>query len=125
MALPRPLIRRYTIVLFIYAYILAYKLYRAQKQRLAVRFNDPSHGERYVASVIEQAHPRRCIEVFRMPLETFLSLSAWLEDYAGLRSQGNVSARQQLAMFMAIAGHGRSMRHVAEQYWHSTETVFR
>ena len=46
-------------------------------------------GEAYIQELITSAHPRRCLEVFRMDLEIFLTLSSWLEDNTMLKQSRN------------------------------------
>ena len=82
-------------------------------------------GEQYISEILLQAHPQRCLEVLRMPLNTFESLIAWLKVNGSLRDFRSVSARQQLAIFLSICGPGLSQRTTAEFFCHSQETISR
>ena len=82
-------------------------------------------GEEYLKEILQQAHPRRCFEVLRMPLETFLSLNNWLIRHTDLADSRQVSAPQKLAIFLSICGHGMSQRVTAERFRHSLQTISR
>lgn len=69
-------------------------------------------------------YPRRCQEIFRMPLETFLALEKWLTEHTSLKeSRKHFSVRQKIAMFLYIVGEGASNRAVQEKFLHSGDTV--
>ena len=81
-------------------------------------------GEEYIQELITTAHPSRCQEVFRMPLETFLALEKWLTANTSLKeSRKHFSVRQKLAIFLFIIGEGASNRAVQEKFQYSGDTV--
>lgn len=81
-------------------------------------------GEEYIQELITTAYPRRCQEIFRMPLETFLALEKWLTEHTSLKeSRKHFSVRQKIAMFLYIVGEGASNRAVQEKFQHSGDTV--
>ena len=81
-------------------------------------------GEAYIQELITSAHPRRCLEVFRMDLEIFLTLSSWLEDNTMLKqSRNHFSIHQKLAIFLQIVGKGDSNRDLQETFQHSGATI--
>ena len=81
-------------------------------------------GEAYIQELLDTAHPRRCIEVLRMPLATFLALDKWLVSETSLKkSCKGVSTMQKLAMFLQIVGEGSGNRAVQERFQHSGDTV--
>lgn len=82
-------------------------------------------GEKYVESLIQQNHPRRIQEVFRMPLYTFLQLQIWIQDNTNLRSSKRISVPKKLAIFVETVGRGASNRAVQERFQHSGDTVSR
>lgn len=79
-------------------------------------------GEKYIESLIQQNHPRRIQEVFRMPLYPFLQLQIWLQDNTNLRSSKHI---KKLAIFVETVGRGASNRAVQERFQHSGDTVSR
>lgn len=81
-------------------------------------------GEAYNQELLNTAHPRRCIEVLRMPLTTFLALEKWLVTETSLkRSRKGVSVVQKLAMFLEIVGEVSGYHAVQERFQHSGDTV--
>lgn len=81
-------------------------------------------GEAYIQELLNTAHPRRCIEVVRMPLTTFLALEKWLVSETPLkRSRKGVSVSQKPAMFLQIVGERSGNRAVQERFQHSGDTV--
>lgn len=80
--------------------------------------------EAYIQEIITTAHPRRCLEVFRMELNTFLTLSEWLEDNTFLKqSRNHFSVHQKLAIFLQIVGKGDCNRDLQETFQHSGATI--
>jgi hypothetical protein len=59
---------------------------------------------------ILNAHPRRALEVLRMPITTFLDLRDWLSQNSTLRASRYVSMEEQLMSFLWIIGHNASNR---------------
>jgi hypothetical protein len=55
---------------------------------------------------IQRAHPQACIDRYRMPIETFMSLYEWLHINAGLKDSRWLSGHQKLSMFLRICGSG-------------------
>jgi hypothetical protein len=74
---------------------------------------------------ILNAHPRRALEVLRMPITTFLDLRDWLSQNSTLRASRYVSMEEQLMSFLWIIGHNASNREAQEQFQHSGETISR
>ena len=68
---------------------------------------------------------RRPAEVLQMPLSTFEALCQWFKKENLLSASKKISVEEQVAMFLAIVGHGNSNRQVQERFQHSGETVFR
>lgn len=82
-------------------------------------------GEKYVLSLIQQHHPRRIQEVFRMPLYTFMELQIWLQDNIDLRASKYIGVAEKLAMFVETVGRAATNRAVQERFQHSGDTVSR
>ena len=82
-------------------------------------------GEQYVESLIQQNHPRRIQEIFRMPLYTFLQLEIWLKEHTHLQASRHITVTEKLAMFLATTGHGTTNRGIQERFQHSGETISR
>ncbi len=80
-------------------------------------------GEEYIQELITTAHPRRCQEVFRMPLEKFLALEKRLTEHTSLKaSRKHFSVRQKIDMFLYIVGEGAPNRAVQEKFQYSEGT---
>lgn len=92
--------------------------------KIPCRISDLS-GEKYVESLIQQQHPRRIQEGFRMPLYTFLHLQSWLLDNTELDASRHIGVAEKLAMFIDTVGRGVTNRGVQERFQHSGETVSR
>jgi len=79
-------------------------------------------GNRYTEEIL-WAHPRRVIDLIRMPITTLLDLRDWVVDRALLESTRVISIEEQLIMLLWIIGRGATTREAAEQFQHSTQTI--
>lgn len=101
-------------------------IYYVARYNKSIRNDSPGFGERYIRDLISQDHARRCQDVLRMPLDTFLSLHDWLIRHTELRgSDRGLSSLEKLAIFLRICGHGMAYRTAAECFRHSTDTISR
>ena len=82
-------------------------------------------GAEYVSEVIQQNHPRRVQEIFRMPLSTLFKLERFFLHHTDLRSSRYVNILEKIAMFMHVVGHKYTNREVQERFQHSGDTVSR
>jgi len=69
------------------------------------------------------SNERRILEVFRMPKETFLGLCDWMREYGWLKATKKVTVEEQVAIFLAVVGHGSTNREVQERFQVSGSTV--
>lgn len=76
-------------------------------------------------SLIQQHHPRRIQEVFRMLLYTFLQLQIWLQENTNLKASKHIGVPEKLAIFVETIGRGTTNRGVQERFQHSGDTVSR
>lgn len=76
-------------------------------------------------SLIQQNHPRRIQEVFRIPLYTFLQLQIWLEENTNLKPCKYIGVPEKLVMLIKTVGRGTTSRGVQEPSQHSGDTVSR
>ncbi|RHY41620.1 hypothetical protein DYB26_003145 [Aphanomyces astaci] len=65
------------------------------------------------------------VEEFRMPKQVFALLVSELVQVAGLKATRQVSANEQLALFLFFAGHHSSSAQLQSRFQHSGETVTR
>jgi hypothetical protein len=72
-------------------------------------------GEIFTNEILN-AHPRRALEVLRMPITTFLDLRDWLAERHLLRSSRGVTIEEQLMIFLCIVGHNSSNRDAQELF---------
>ena len=69
-------------------------------------FITPSHtsvltGSHYVEELLSSKNHQRILDVFRMPLATFLALRDWCIDHNYLQPTRSMSVEEQLAIFLA------------------------
>jgi len=64
---------------------------------------------------ILNAHPRRVLEILRMPMTTFLDLRDWMSQNTNLRATRSVSLEEQLMCILWIIGHNSSNREAQER----------
>ena len=81
-------------------------------------------GQRFTEEIL-RAHPRRVLEVIRMPITTFLDLRDWVVERGLLRSTRYISVEEQIMMFLWMVGHGATNREASEQFQHAGDTVSR
>ena len=72
--------------------IVAIGTHQSTERRSIARFSSRWAGEDWIREIVLQEHPSRCIELFKMPLDTFLSLKDWLIESTELRDSRAVSA---------------------------------
>ena len=82
-------------------------------------------GDMYIKELVNQNHPRRIQEVFRMPLNTLRELETFLLENSNLQSSRAVGITEKIAMFLHVVAHHGSNRQVQERYQHSGSTVSR
>ena len=82
-------------------------------------------GNAYVEALVNQQHPRRIQEIFRMPLYTFVELQIYLAENTELRSSKAIGIAEKLAMFIETIGRGTTNRGIQERFQHSGATVSR
>ena len=75
----------------------------------------PSHtsvltGSHYVEELLSSKNHQRILDVFLMPLATFLALRDWCIDHDYLQPTQSVSVEEQLAIFLRIVGENASNR---------------
>lgn len=81
-------------------------------------------GRRHTEEIL-RAHPRRVMELIRMPIMTFLDLRDWVVQRGLLSSTRYVSVEEQLVLFLWMVGRGASNRDAQEQFQHSGDTISR
>ena len=79
-------------------------------------------GDVYIRELLT-SNEQRILEVFRMPKNTFLELCDWMRGYRGLKAAQKVTVEEQVAIFLAVVGHGSTNREVQERFQVSGSTV--
>ena len=74
---------------------------------------------------ILHGHPRRVLELIRMPITTLLDLRDWVAERGLLESTCNISIEEQLITFLWMIGHRATSRETQEQFQHSGEPISR
>ena len=88
----------------------------------------PSHtsvltGSHYVEELLSSKNHQRILDVFRMPLATFLALRDWCIDHDYLQPTRYMSVEEQLAIFLKIVGENASNRMAQERFQQSGDTT--
>ena len=81
-------------------------------------------GRRYTDEIL-RAHPRRVLELIRMPITTFFDLRDWIIQHGLLASSHCVTVEKQLITFLWMVGRGATNREAGEQFQHSGSTISR
>ncbi|MQM00257.1 hypothetical protein Taro_032987 [Colocasia esculenta] len=79
-------------------------------------------GEVWVNSILT-GHEKRCYNVFRVHPEVFTHLRDLLVSKSLIGDSRQVSANEQLAMFLYVVGHGVSTGVLMEHFQHSSQTI--
>ncbi|OAY76525.1 hypothetical protein ACMD2_03515, partial [Ananas comosus] len=74
---------------------------------------------------ILSGHPERCCHHFRVSATTFIALRDALVEKGLISSTRNMTADEQLGIFLYGVGHGVANRILAETFQHSGETISR
>ncbi|OAY65043.1 putative nuclease HARBI1, partial [Ananas comosus] len=74
---------------------------------------------------ILSGHHERCYHHFRMSATTFIALRDALVERGLISSTRNITADEQLGIFLYGVGHGVANRILAETFQHSGETISR
>lgn len=82
----------------------------------------PQSGDMYIQELLTSNEPR-ILEVFQMPKDTFLGLCDWMKEYGRLKEAKKVTVEEQVAIFLAVVGHGSTNREVQEWFQVSGSTV--
>ncbi|PKA48713.1 hypothetical protein AXF42_Ash021387 [Apostasia shenzhenica] len=87
-------------------------------------YNRSYSGHEYVNDLLV-GHPGRFRSTFRMSVETFIRLRDLIVSRELIRDTRNITATEQLAIFLRVVTHSASARDTAEFLQHSLETVSR
>ncbi|MQL98771.1 hypothetical protein Taro_031488 [Colocasia esculenta] len=79
-------------------------------------------GEMWVNSILT-GHEKRCYTVFRLHPHVFTTLRDLLVNKSLIGDSRDVSASQQLAMFLYAVGHGAPTGVLVEHFQHSSQTI--
>jgi len=82
----------------------------------------PLSGDVYIRELLT-SNEQRILEVFQMPKNPFLELCDWMRGYGGLKAVKKVTVEEQVAIFLAVVGHGSTNREVQERFQVSNSTV--
>ena len=90
----------------------------------------PSHtfvltDSHYVEELISSKNHQRILNIFRIPLATFLALRDWCIDRDYLQPTRYMSVEEQLAIFLKIVSENASNRMAQERFQRSGGTISR
>nr|CAD1837845.1 unnamed protein product [Ananas comosus var. bracteatus] len=94
---------------------------RVPRQRCRTR---PFTGHQMLCDILS-GHPERCCHHFRVSATTFIALRDALVEKGLISSTRNMTADEQLGIFLYGVGHGVANRILAETFQHSGETISR
>jgi hypothetical protein len=80
-------------------------------------------GQHWLIELLTSPNPHRLKEQLGLQRHVYLALVSQLTDLAGLRDSRQVSAHEQVAIFLYTVTGNASIRKVAERFQHSTQTV--
>ncbi|XP_020110243.1 uncharacterized protein LOC109725462 [Ananas comosus] len=93
----------------------------SQKRQCRTR---PFTGHQFICDILN-GHPDRGYNHFRMTTTIFIALRDELVGRGLITSTRNMTADEQLAIFLFCVGHGVANRVLAETFQHSGETISR
>ncbi|MQL80395.1 hypothetical protein Taro_012843 [Colocasia esculenta] len=82
-----------------------------------------SHTGHIWINEVLQGHERRCYNVFRLHLTTFMRFRDELMEGDPIHDSHYVKATEKLTIFMYAMGHGVASGAMCEHFQHSSETI--